>query len=127
MQIESLSKRLDRKLFYKTSRGKVKVLTEGKLNIWRVVKRLPMDEWTSMSPAQATVKVIDPMLDTVAKTLNSWEGATVDELPVVEDDVVACFCCNDGAVPVRMLLCPSKEGDEIVIIVEILAEPPESA
>lgn len=126
MQIESLSKRLDRKIHCKTARGRVKVFSDGKLNIWRLVKRLPMDQWTEMSPAQATLKVIDPMLDTIAATLNDCDLVTADELPVVEDDIVACFCCNDGNIPVRMLLCPSINNEEIIVIVEILAELTES-
>lgn len=123
MQIESLSKRLDRKLFRKVERGDVPHIEGDVCNIWRLVKRMPMKEWKELSPAQITTKVVDPMLDVFATTLEGWPDAKVAELPVVEDDVVACFCCNDGQVPVRMLLCPTPDEEEIVIVVEMLAKP----
>lgn len=123
MQIESLSKRLDKKLFHKVRRGDVPYFEGEVCNIWRVVKRMPMKDWKELSPAQVTTKIVDPMLDVFAASLETWPDPVAAELPLVEDDVVACACCNDGQVPVRMLLCPTPDEEEIVIVVEMLAKP----
>lgn len=116
MQIESLSKRLGKKLNCQVTREDIPMTTE---NYWRVVKRLPLEEWSELSAAQITIKVVDPALDALAAGLNEWGVVEAGELPMVEDDVVACTRCVDGKVPVRMLLCP--DGSDIVIIFDILA------
>lgn len=119
MQIESLSKRLDRFLYCKAKIAEVEPVVD---NYWKVVKRMPMKDWKKLSPAQVTIQVIDPMLKAIAQTLNNWEEAAFAPLDVIENDVVASFVCTDGTVPVRLLLCPTPDEEEIVIIVDLLAK-----
>lgn len=115
MQIESLSKRLDRKLYCKVTKTDVPLTTE---NYWRVVRVFPMDEWKEMSAAAITLKVVDPALDQFAAKLNEWEAADVGTLPALDN--VPCFLCTDGTVPIRMLMASSND-EKVVVVIELLA------
>lgn len=116
MQIESLSKRLDRKLYCRVTKTDVPLTTE---NYWRVVRVFQMDEWKEMSAAAITLKVVDPALDQFAAKLNEWEKADVAALPKLED--VPCFLCTDGTVPIRMLMVSRNNDTEVVVVIELLA------
>jgi len=119
--IESLSKRLDPKLTCSVEQGDVPATTE---NYYRIVRRFLLDDWKHLSPAQVTIKVVDPALDQFADLLNEWESALAGALPLSEDKRVTSFVSKDGQVPVRMLITPAKgadDRDEIVVIIDILA------
>ena len=121
--IESLSLRLDSKLTASVEQGDVPATSE---NYYRIVRRFLLDDWKHMSPAQVTLKVVDPALDQFAELLNEWKSAVAAALPLSEDKRVTSFVSKDGQTPVRMLITPTKgtdDRDEIVVIIDILAMP----
>jgi hypothetical protein len=115
--IESLSKRLQPKLKGKVVRGKVPMTTK---NYYRLVRRFKTDDWTHMSPAQITAKVVDPALDAIAELLNQYPHAIAAPLPASEDEKVVSFISDDADMPVRMLITPTEDGSEIVVVFDIL-------
>lgn len=115
--IESLSKRLQPKLKTKVTRGKVPITLK---NYYRLVRRFKTDDWTNMSPAQVTAKVVDPALDEIAKLLNNSSDVIAAPLPPSEDERVVSFISNDADMPVRMLITPTADGQHIVVVFDIL-------
>lgn len=112
MQIESLSKRLDRTLYCKVHKVDDMPITMD--NYWRIVRVFPKDEWLEMSAAQITLKVVDPALAQISAMLNEWEEVETTPLPKVDD--VGCFVCTDGSVPIRMLITEKLDGGIVVVI-----------
>lgn len=115
--IESLSKRLQPRLKGKVVRGEVPMTTN---NYYRLVRRFKTDDWTHMSPAQVTTKVVDPALDSIATLLNSSPDVIAAPLPASEDERVVSFISDDADMPVRMLITPTADGSEIVVVFDIL-------
>lgn len=115
--IESLSKRLQPKLTCTVKRGEVPMIVK---NYYRLVRRFKTDDWTNMSPAQVTTKVVDPALDSIAELLNEHPHVTAAPLPESEDENVVSFISEDDDMPVRMLITPTADGSEIVVVFDIL-------
>jgi hypothetical protein len=124
MQIESLSKRIDPRLTCKVEK---KELPDHPDYYWYLVKRVPSAEWKELSPAQVTIKIIDPILDSIANTLNSWEEVEVADLNVIENPGVACAVSADKRVPIRMFISPTEDETEVVVYVDLRAKPKDTS
>lgn len=119
--IASLSLRLD-KLLDKDVEIELVDLPRTKDNYWYIVRRIQLEEWKELSPAQVTVKYTDPALEQIATVINKLSPCQVGTLPAKGTPQVSAWLSSDGRVPVRMILTYDKDTNDVVFLVDILAK-----
>ena len=119
--IASLSKRLDDLLPADIEITRVN-LPRTRDNYWYIVRREDRAKWKELSPAQVTVKFIDPILKQIAVVLDKLSPCEVGTLPAKGTPQVSSWLSQDGKVPVRLIITYDEDRDEIVILVDILAK-----
>jgi len=119
--IASLSKRLDALLPADIEITRVN-LPRTRSNYWYIVRREELSKWKELSPAQVTVKYIDPILKQIAVVLDKLSPCEVGTLPAKGTPKVCSWLSQDGKVPIRLIITHDEDSDEIVILVDILAK-----